>query len=164
MMHLGMFGVKSAAPIVLPPQSCALGLGTIVDTVIPNAGAAPGEKPWKVSSCAVLWVVYLLWYNVCMTSFAVSLDQTSFYLPSSWHIYYFNVQVAPIMVATMSCDHRVVDGAVAAQWLSGFKQLVENPTTMLLWVKIFTMAEANTNYYSSRFALCKQFPANNFSQ
>lgn len=41
-------------------------------------------------------------------------------------------EVAPTMVATLSCDHRVVDGAVGAQWLAAFKQLVENPLTMLL--------------------------------
>ena len=41
-------------------------------------------------------------------------------------------QVAPVMTVTMSCDHRVVDGAVAAQWLAAFKGLVENPVTMLL--------------------------------
>jgi pyruvate dehydrogenase E2 component (dihydrolipoamide acetyltransferase) len=41
-------------------------------------------------------------------------------------------EVAPIMVATLSVDHRVVDGAVAAQWLSAFKQLAENPINLLL--------------------------------
>jgi pyruvate dehydrogenase E2 component (dihydrolipoamide acetyltransferase) len=40
--------------------------------------------------------------------------------------------VVPMMTATLSCDHRVVDGAVGAQWLSAFKQMVENPGTMLL--------------------------------
>ena len=39
---------------------------------------------------------------------------------------------APILTATLSCDHRVVDGAVAAQWLSAYKSLVENPVSMLL--------------------------------
>lgn len=41
-------------------------------------------------------------------------------------------EIAPVMVATMSCDHRVVDGAVSAQYLSAFKQLVENPLNLLL--------------------------------
>lgn len=31
-----------------------------------------------------------------------------------------------------SIDHRTVDGAVGAQWLSAFKTLMENPSTMLL--------------------------------
>jgi pyruvate dehydrogenase E2 component (dihydrolipoamide acetyltransferase) len=34
--------------------------------------------------------------------------------------------------ATLSCDHRVVDGAVGAQWLAAFKAYVENPSTLLL--------------------------------
>eukprot|EP00993_Chasmostoma_nieuportense_P000810 NODE_1743_length_1395_cov_15.772082_g1655_i0.p1 GENE.NODE_1743_length_1395_cov_15.772082_g1655_i0~~NODE_1743_length_1395_cov_15.772082_g1655_i0.p1 ORF type:complete len:448 (-),score=123.34 NODE_1743_length_1395_cov_15.772082_g1655_i0:52-1326(-) len=33
---------------------------------------------------------------------------------------------------TLSCDHRVVDGAVGATWLQAFKQLVEQPNTLLL--------------------------------
>jgi len=79
---LGMFGVKAAAPIVLPPQACALALGTITDTVVPHA-----STKWAV---------------------------------------------APVMTATLSVDHRVVDGAVAAQWLSAFKTLIENPVGLML--------------------------------
>ncbi|KAG8147630.1 putative Acetyltransferase component of pyruvate dehydrogenase complex protein, partial [Naja naja] len=30
------------------------------------------------------------------------------------------------------CDHRVVDGAVGAQWLAEFKKFLEKPATMLL--------------------------------
>jgi len=41
-------------------------------------------------------------------------------------------RVAPIMSVTLSCDHRVVDGAVGAQWLAAFKGYLEEPTTMLL--------------------------------
>ncbi|XP_063229830.1 dihydrolipoyllysine-residue acetyltransferase component of pyruvate dehydrogenase complex, mitochondrial [Bacillus rossius redtenbacheri] len=33
---------------------------------------------------------------------------------------------------TLSCDHRVVDGAVGAQWLSKFKEFIEDPYMMLL--------------------------------
>jgi len=40
--------------------------------------------------------------------------------------------VASIMRVTMSCDHRVVDGAVGAQWLQHFKKFMENPQSMLL--------------------------------
>ncbi|XP_006614413.1 dihydrolipoyllysine-residue acetyltransferase component of pyruvate dehydrogenase complex, mitochondrial isoform X2 [Apis dorsata] len=36
------------------------------------------------------------------------------------------------MSVTASCDHRTVDGAVGAQWLSVFKNFMENPTSMLL--------------------------------
>ncbi|KAK9827713.1 hypothetical protein WJX81_003489 [Elliptochloris bilobata] len=39
---------------------------------------------------------------------------------------------AHIMAATLSCDHRVVDGALGAQWLATFRGYVEEPSTMLL--------------------------------
>ncbi|XP_008121891.2 dihydrolipoyllysine-residue acetyltransferase component of pyruvate dehydrogenase complex, mitochondrial [Anolis carolinensis] len=37
-----------------------------------------------------------------------------------------------VMSVTLSCDHRVVDGAVGAQWLAEFKKFLEKPSTMLL--------------------------------
>jgi pyruvate dehydrogenase E2 component (dihydrolipoamide acetyltransferase) len=42
------------------------------------------------------------------------------------------VTVATVMSCSLSCDHRVVDGAVGAQFLAAFKKLVEDPLTMLL--------------------------------
>ena len=85
--NLGMYGVRSAAPIVLPPQGCALAIGTITDTVVPNLAAKEGEDNWKV---------------------------------------------APVMIATLACDHRVIDGAVGAAWLASFRGLLENPMSMML--------------------------------
>lgn len=40
--------------------------------------------------------------------------------------------VAQMLSVTLSCDHRVVDGAVGAQWLAAFRSLLERPHTMLL--------------------------------
>jgi pyruvate dehydrogenase E2 component (dihydrolipoamide acetyltransferase) len=42
------------------------------------------------------------------------------------------VAVATVMTATLSCDHRVVDGVTAARFLAAFKGFVEDPLTMLL--------------------------------
>lgn len=39
---------------------------------------------------------------------------------------------ANMMSVTLSCDHRVVDGAVGAQWLAEFRKFMERPETMLL--------------------------------
>jgi pyruvate dehydrogenase E2 component (dihydrolipoamide acetyltransferase) len=39
--------------------------------------------------------------------------------------------VKTIMKATLSCDHRAVDGALGAQLLAAFKQLIEDPALML---------------------------------
>jgi len=86
MVNLGMFGVKSCAPIIREPQACALALGVIENRIVPNDDAK-SEEIYKESV---------------------------------------------MMTATLSCDHRVVDGAVGAQWLSAFKNLVENPVTLLL--------------------------------
>ena len=42
------------------------------------------------------------------------------------------VVVATVMTVTLTCDHRVVDGATGARWLATFKQFVETPEAMLL--------------------------------
>ncbi|MGE4279868.1 MAG: pyruvate dehydrogenase complex dihydrolipoamide acetyltransferase [Magnetospirillum sp.] len=40
--------------------------------------------------------------------------------------------IATVMTCTLSVDHRVVDGAVGAEFLAAFKKLVEDPLSMLL--------------------------------
>jgi pyruvate dehydrogenase E2 component (dihydrolipoamide acetyltransferase) len=40
--------------------------------------------------------------------------------------------VATVMTVTLSADHRVIDGAVGAEFLAAFKRLIEEPLTMLL--------------------------------
>jgi pyruvate dehydrogenase E2 component (dihydrolipoamide acetyltransferase) len=42
------------------------------------------------------------------------------------------VAFASVMTVTLSCDHRVVDGALGAQLLAAFKGFVEQPVTMLV--------------------------------
>jgi pyruvate dehydrogenase E2 component (dihydrolipoamide acetyltransferase) len=42
------------------------------------------------------------------------------------------VAFASMMTVTLSCDHRVVDGALGAELLAAFKGLVETPVTMLV--------------------------------
>jgi pyruvate dehydrogenase E2 component (dihydrolipoamide acetyltransferase) len=42
------------------------------------------------------------------------------------------ISIATMMTVTLSCDHRVVDGAVGAEYLSKFKEFIENPSLMLL--------------------------------
>ena len=85
-INLGMYGIKSFAPIITEPQACALALGAAENRIIPNED------------------------------------------DDSEEIY----QEAVMLTATLSCDHRVVDGAVGAQWLSAFKNFVENPESLLL--------------------------------
>jgi pyruvate dehydrogenase E2 component (dihydrolipoamide acetyltransferase) len=40
--------------------------------------------------------------------------------------------VATVMSCTLSVDHRVVDGAVGAEYMQHFKRIIENPLMMLL--------------------------------
>jgi pyruvate dehydrogenase E2 component (dihydrolipoamide acetyltransferase) len=40
--------------------------------------------------------------------------------------------IATVMTCTLSVDHRVVDGAIGAEFLAAFKKLIEDPLTMLL--------------------------------
>jgi len=86
-VNLGMYGIKSAAPIIMEPQACMLALGAAENRIIPK------ENP---------------------------VDEIDVY------------QQSVLMTVTLSCDHRVVDGAVGAKWLSAFKNHVENPNTLLL--------------------------------
>ena len=42
------------------------------------------------------------------------------------------LEIATVMTVTMSCDHRVIDGATGARFLQVFKQYIEEPAAMLL--------------------------------
>ena len=53
-----------------------------------------------------------------------------------------SVKFVSQMTVTLSCDHRVVDGALGAQLLAAFKALVEKPVTFLVrhirkWAPVF---------------------------
>jgi pyruvate dehydrogenase E2 component (dihydrolipoamide acetyltransferase) len=40
--------------------------------------------------------------------------------------------VATVMSLTLTCDHRVVDGATGARFLAALKPLIEDPITMIV--------------------------------
>ncbi|HEY6578952.1 MAG TPA: 2-oxo acid dehydrogenase subunit E2, partial [Rhizomicrobium sp.] len=42
------------------------------------------------------------------------------------------IETAHMMTVTMSCDHRVIDGATGARFLGVFREFVEDPAAMLL--------------------------------
>ncbi|HEX7760151.1 MAG TPA: 2-oxo acid dehydrogenase subunit E2, partial [Caulobacteraceae bacterium] len=42
------------------------------------------------------------------------------------------IAIATVMTVTLTCDHRVVDGAVGARWLQAFKAMIEDPITMIV--------------------------------
>jgi pyruvate dehydrogenase E2 component (dihydrolipoamide acetyltransferase) len=79
--NLGMFGIKSFASILNPPQGMILSVG------------AGEERP-------------------VITDGAIA--------------------KATVMTVTLTCDHRVVDGATGARWIAAFKGFIEDPVTMLM--------------------------------
>jgi pyruvate dehydrogenase E2 component (dihydrolipoamide acetyltransferase) len=42
------------------------------------------------------------------------------------------VIVRTLMTVTLTCDHRVIDGAIGARWLAAFRALIEDPITMIV--------------------------------
>jgi pyruvate dehydrogenase E2 component (dihydrolipoamide acetyltransferase) len=42
------------------------------------------------------------------------------------------IVVRQIMRVTMSCDHRVIDGATGAKFLQSFKKILENPLYLVV--------------------------------
>ena len=42
------------------------------------------------------------------------------------------IEIAHMMSVTLSCDHRAVDGALGAELIGAFKQLIENPVMMMV--------------------------------
>lgn len=40
--------------------------------------------------------------------------------------------IESVMKVTLSCDHRVVDGAMGARWLKAFKNVLEKPFNLIL--------------------------------
>lgn len=42
------------------------------------------------------------------------------------------IRIATMMEVTLSCDHRVVDGAIGAKFLAAFKKFIERPVMMLV--------------------------------
>ena len=79
--NLGMFGIKSFAAIINPPQACILAVGQTV------------KQPVIVKD---------------------------------------KIQIASIMQVTLSCDHRVVDGVLGANFLASFRNYLESPIQMLI--------------------------------
>ncbi len=42
------------------------------------------------------------------------------------------VAVATVMNLTLTCDHRVIDGAIGARWLAAFRSMLEDPIAMIV--------------------------------
>ncbi|WP_185864964.1 dihydrolipoamide acetyltransferase family protein [Blattabacterium cuenoti] len=42
------------------------------------------------------------------------------------------IEIGNVMKITLSCDHRIIDGALASNYIKSFKEYIENPITILL--------------------------------
>ena len=58
-----------------------------------------------------------------------------------------SVKFVSVMTATLSCDHRVVDGALGAELLAAFKNFVEMPVTAFLFGRQVTPISFFTRFH-----------------
>ena len=117
--NLGMFGVDEFAAIINPPQAIMLQALLHAPTSIP---------PWPLTCCFSvcdecdfrLYETFYWWigdagvHSCRMQSAILAVGATQrkvIALPGG------GFGEAAVMSVTMSCDHRVVDGALGAQWL-----------------------------------------------
>lgn len=71
-------------------------------------------------------------YSLKKTQYTCMLDWENIHSFLSFLFFRFRYSSANMMSVTLSCDHRVVDGAVGAQWLAEFRKYIERPETILL--------------------------------
>ena len=58
-------------------------------------------------------LIFVVWTSLLLLLFEVVVEEGMF-------------AIKPLMTATLSADHRVVDGAIAARFLQDVKKLLEN--------------------------------------
>ncbi len=98
--NLGSFGIENFIPIVVPGQCSILGIGRITDTCVPDS-TLRSSGPSSVAPRRVE---------------ASSLRSTSD----------GNILVRKLMSMTLSVDHKVTNGAYAAQFLDFVRKLLED--------------------------------------
>jgi pyruvate dehydrogenase E2 component (dihydrolipoamide acetyltransferase) len=98
-----MFGsVDHFTAIINPPQSCILAIGAARRILVPVENSEESTEKWVLAS----------------TDYSTN-NPLCRYRPET------------SLKVTLSCDHRVVDGAIGAVWLQHFKQFMEEPYTMI---------------------------------
>jgi pyruvate dehydrogenase E2 component (dihydrolipoamide acetyltransferase) len=126
--NLGMYGVKQFAAIVNPPQAAIL---------------AVGGTDKKARLCSRIVGMLSLCPAWCCCWGWLCIEHKPLHLPSRHLLSHTREQVVAdtagggfsevsVLTVTLSCDHRVIDGAMGAEWLQAFKGYIESPYTMLL--------------------------------
>lgn len=108
----GMFGIKQFAAIVNPPQAAIMAVGATDKKVryqsTMTAGQASCSRLADRPRCRSLW-----WPQVVLSKSG-------------------DFSEVSVMIVTLSCDHRVIDGAMGAEWLQAFKSFLQEPYNLLL--------------------------------
>src|SRR5262249_32753891 len=63
------------------------------------------------------------------------------------------------MTVTLSCDHRVVDGALGAELLGAFKHFIEHPVGLMIGVSPLRSVPTVTTAWARRYAPLPALPA-----
>lgn len=118
--NLGMYGVTNFSAIIYPQQVSwtRKAMLPFPSLSVPVGGISNRWCGNEDCSCAGLSE------RVCL-SCRVVLAETFFSRLDSF-------RQTSVLNVTLACDHRVIDGAVGAQWLQEFKQFLENPGSMIL--------------------------------
>jgi pyruvate dehydrogenase E2 component (dihydrolipoamide acetyltransferase) len=105
--NLGMYGIRLFTAIINPPHATILAVGASERRPVEIEGKPEGGFGMGVGSAAA----------------------------GHRHVSRFmegGVKFVTEMSVTLTCDHRVVDGALGAELLAAFKKLIEAPSAMLI--------------------------------
>jgi pyruvate dehydrogenase E2 component (dihydrolipoamide acetyltransferase) len=97
--NLGMYGVEQFIAVLNPPQAAILAVGAIEDRPVARPGRAGGAPGSQPGA----------------GGFADGASSSA------------QVVVRPMMTMTLTCDHRTIDGATAAEFLRAVKDFLEEP-------------------------------------
>ncbi|KAL9266136.1 hypothetical protein AKJ16_DCAP22173 [Drosera capensis] len=121
----GPFGIKQFCAIINPPQAAilAVGSGTVLFRIYYMELHLYRTVPRPVSHGFSLFCSHILNLQWSAAEKRV--------IPFE-HPIEEEYEIGSFMSVTLSCDHRVIDGAVGAEWLKAFKGYIETPESMLL--------------------------------
>ena len=100
-------------------------LGFMASSIISYLNLASDSQDYGMPSSSSGVAEFLLHMQACILAVGGT-DKRVVLLPTG------GFGEASIMAVTLSCDHRIVDGAIGANWLAAFRGYIEDPTTMLL--------------------------------
>ncbi|MCW2991520.1 MAG: 2-oxo acid dehydrogenase subunit, partial [Solirubrobacterales bacterium] len=147
--NLGMFGIDSFSAVINPPQAAILAVGSLRPRPVVDEGGdiaattraraereRSGEETPPELSGGTFTVSNLGMYGVTSFTAVINPPQAAILavgamvpraVPLDGQIVVRNV-----MPVTLACDHRILYGADAAQFLARIRTLLENPVALLL--------------------------------